>query len=537
LGAALREDSRMRTLALSRVFAAVGAVAAALGALDRATAQDVNTSARYGVASLTANFRPDPHIVTVQAGGGDSAASLGSGCAGYISNERADYKLNYTSGTYALGIYVMGDVDTTLVVNDPSGKWFCNDDFGGRGGSNPGLVFQNPKGGTYDIWVGSYAEDGTGKEVELVITETSAPWEPLFGTTELTANFSPDPHVVEIIAGGPDAAETLAPGCVGYLNAARPDYAVVYSGAGPYSLSMFAEGAQDSTLIIEDPNGRWYCNDDYSASSGHNPGIVLDDPVDGYYRIWVGTYAATDPNQSVNLIVTERGEAWGATAGASGGAPRGDGTQLVSSGTGFLVSSMGHVLTNDHVVDGCTRQTFQLRGELAVEAESLATNATADLALLKTTLTVVTPAHFRGGSNVRLGDEVVVYGFPLLGDLSSQGNLTNGIISALSGLDDDLSRMQMTAQIQPGNSGGPVMDRAGQIVGVVVETANDEYFRRERGAVAQNVNFAIRDSLARSFLDTNNVHYAVAPGKGPDMSIADIAEGAQKFTGTILCYR
>jgi hypothetical protein len=81
------------------------------------------------------------------------------------------------------------------------------------------------------------------------------------------------------------------------------------------------------------------------------------------------------------------------------------------------------------------------------------------------------------------------------------------------------------------------MDRTGQIIGVVVETANDEYFRRERGAVAQNVNFAIRDSLARSFLDTNNVHYAVAAGTGAQMSIADIADGAQKFTGTILCYR
>ena len=74
-------------------------------------------------------------------------------------------------------------------------------------------------------------------------------------------------------------------------------------------------------------------------------------------------------------------------------------------------------------------------------------------------------------------------------------------------------------------------------VGVVVETANDEYFRRERGAVAQNVNFAIRDGLARSFLDTNNVHYAVAPGNAPQQSIADIAEGAQRFTGTILCYQ
>jgi S1-C subfamily serine protease len=535
----MREDSRMRTLAIRRTLAAIGATAAALGTLDRAAAQDTSASARYGVVSLSSDFRPDPHIVTVQAGGGNSAASLGSGCAGYISNERADFELNYTSGTYSLGIYVVGDIDTTLVINDPSGKWYCNDDFGGHGGVNPGVVFQNPTGGTYDIWVGSYEEDGTGKEVDLVITETNAPWEPLYGAVDLAANFSPDPHVVEIVAGGPDAAETLASGCVGYLNAARPDYGVTYSGAGPYSLSWFAEGDEDSTLIVQDPNGRWYCNDDYASASGHNPGLVLDNPVDGYYRVWVGTYAATEPSQTVNLIVTERGEeAMGASAGPSGGGPPpGDGTELVASGTGFLVSSTGHVLTNDHVINECNRQTFQLRGELAVEAELLATNATTDLALLKTTLTVAAPAQFRGGNGVRLGDEVVVYGFPLLGDLSSQGNLTNGIISALSGLDDDLSRMQMTAQIQPGNSGGPVMDRAGQIVGVVVETANDEYFRRERGAVAQNVNFAIRDSLARSFLDTNNVRYTVAAGNGSTISIADIAERAQGFTGTILCYQ
>ena len=533
----MREDTAMRTLTISRLLAAVGAVTAAFGVLDRVAAQDIGAAARYGVVNLTANFRPDPHTVTVQAGGGDSAASLGSGCAGYISNERADYELNYTSGTYSLGIYVLGSVDTTLVVNDPAGRWFCNDDFGGRSGTNPGLVFQNPTSGSYDIWVGSYEADGTGEEVSLVITETNAPWDPLYGAIELSANFNPDPHVVEIVAGGPDAAETLASGCVGYLNAVRPDYGVVYSGAGPYTLSVFAEGDEDSTLIVEDPNGRWFCNDDYSSSSGHNPGVVLNNPIDGYYQIWVGTYEAHDPNQSVNLIVTERGEAWGTTANGSGSSGGGDGTLLVSSGTGFLVSSTGHVLTNNHVVEGCTRQTFQLRGDLAVEAERLAVNAVTDLALLKTTLTTTTPAQFRGGTSLRLGDEVVVYGFPLLGDLSSQGNLTYGIVSALSGLNDDLSRMQMTAQIQPGNSGGPVMDRAGQIVGVVVETANDEYFRSERGAVPQNVNFAIRDSLARSFLDTNNVRYGVGAASASQQSIADIAEGAQRFTGTILCYQ
>ena len=134
------------------------------------------------------------------------------------------------------------------------------------------------------------------------------------------------------------------------------------------------------------------------------------------------------------------------------------------------------------------------------------------------------------------GEEVVVYGFPLLGDLSSQGNLTVGIVSALSGLDDDLSRMQLSAQIQPGNSGGPVMDRQGNIIGVIVETANDEYFLEKSGAVPQNVNFAIRDALARSFLDTNNVPYVVSDG-AETMAIVDIADQAQDFTGVILCYQ
>jgi S1-C subfamily serine protease len=132
---------------------------------------------------------------------------------------------------------------------------------------------------------------------------------------------------------------------------------------------------------------------------------------------------------------------------------------------------------------------------------------------------------------------VVVYGFPLLGDLSSQGNLTYGIVSALSGLEDDLSRLQMTAQIQPGNSGGPVLNRFGEIVGVVVETANEEFFRQQRGTDTQNLNFAIRDSMAVSFLETNNVNYAVGGGQGSQMAIADIAEAAQEFTGLIMCYQ
>ncbi|HEX6997792.1 MAG TPA: serine protease [Gammaproteobacteria bacterium] len=521
----------------SQIVAALSAAAMAVAA--PASSQELEASPRYGAVSLTGNFQPDPHRVAVAAGGPDSASPLGANCAGYIDNARPDYELDFASPSrYPLGFYVVGDVDTTLVVNDPLGNWYCNDDFNRRGGHNPGVVFTGPSSGTYDIWVGTYEPGDSGAEAELIITESGAPWDPLFGTAELTANFAPDPHVVDITAGGADPAETLAEGCAGFVSAYRPDYGVMYSQAGPYALSLFVEGDVDATLVVRDPAGRWFCNDDYSDASGRNPGLVIDEPVDGLYSVWVGTYSPEDLGGDVRLIVTEReGSPWEDESGASvESAPRGDGTRLVASGTGFLVSDAGHVLTNQHVIDGCTRLTFQIRGDVAVEAALLAVNDAVDLALLKTPLTGA-PATFRGGASARLGDEVVVFGFPLLGDLSSQGNLTYGIVSALSGLDDDLSRIQITAPIQPGNSGGPVMDRAGLVIGVVVEQANEEYFRRERGSIPQNVNFAIRDSLARSFLDTNNVPYAVARPDDSPLAIADIAEQAQRFTGIVLCYR
>lgn len=498
--------------------------------------QDIGTPSRYGVAALEGNFRPDPHTVQLRAGGGDDASTLAPGCAGLISAERPDYELDYSSpAQYALGFFVVGEADTTLVVNDPSDEWHCNDDFSKLGGGNPGVEFSKPEAGTYDIWVGAYGEDDVGTTAELFISELGAPWEPLYGTVDLRANFTPDPYAIEAAAGGSDAAELLADGCVGFVSAARADFGFDYE-TGDFQLGIFAEGDSDSTLVVRDPAGEWHCNDDFSRAGGHNPGVEFADPMSGFYRVWVGAYSADEVGEPVRLLVTERGSPWdgGSTSSSE---PDGDGTELVASGTGFVVSPTGHILTNHHVIDECTRTTFQLRGDLAVEAPLLSSNEATDLALLKADLTVGTPARFRDGTGMRLGDEVVVYGFPLLGDLSSQGNITNGIVSALSGLNDDLSRFQMSAQIQPGNSGGPVMDRSGHVVGVVVEMANEEYFRERRGAVPQNVNFAIRDSLARSFLDTNNVGYDMAQAAEAPLSIADIAETAQEFTGIVLCYR
>lgn len=362
-----------------------------------------------------------------------------------------------------------------------------------------------------------------------------------YGSVELAGNFQPDPHVVQVVAGGGISADALGSGCAGYISDA-PDYELSWTGGSNYPLSFYVVGGGDTTLVINDPAGNWVCNDDFDSSSAQGAGLVFSDPQTGTYDIWVGSYSAEESGASAELRITELGSPWEVSGGpaaeqvpsgtnAGGGEP-----SLASSGTGFVVSRNGHILTNNHVTEGCSMLTFQIRGDLAVPATLLASNATTDLALLKTSL-ASEPAQFRGSRSIRLGDEVVVYGFPLLGDLSSQGNLTNGIVSALSGLGDDLSRLQMTAPIQPGNSGGPVMNRAGYIVGVVVETANDQYFREQRGTAVQNLNFAIHDALARSFLDTNNVEYATAEQSDQTLSIADIAEQARRFTGQILCYQ
>ncbi len=497
-----------------------------------ANGQDVSQPARFGAVNLETGFTPDPYIEVIAAGGRDDVSGLADGCTGFIRGDRPDYQVTFSAGTFRLGVFARSDADTTLVINDPNGGWHCNDDHSDLGGVNPGVVFDDPVSGRYDVWVGLFSADGEDQPAELLISEGRAPWEPRYGSVALAAGFDPDPHSVEVQAGGADAAGILSNGCNGFVDGNKPDYAVDYQ-SGRFSMGMFVLGEVDTTLVVRDPNGGWTCNDDFSEAGGQNPGVQYNDPADGTYSIWVGTYEQRDTGSEVRLLFTERAPPWGGEEpGAEGGEPG-----LVSSGTGFFVSENGHILTNQHVIEGCTRTTVQVRGGAAVDAVVLASNTGVDLALLQTSGPVAAAtASFRGSRNVRLGEEVVVYGFPLLGDLSSQGNLTVGIVSALSGLEDDLSRMQLSAQIQPGNSGGPVMDRQGNIIGVVVERANDEYFLEKSGAVPQNVNFAIRDGLARSFLDTNNVPYAVSEGV-ERMAIVDIADRAQDFTGVILCYQ
>jgi hypothetical protein len=140
-------------------------------------AQDVDGDALNGSIELSGGFLPDPHVVDVIPGGETAVADLGAGCSGYIYNAGPDFELVLDAAGSDLGIFVSGDMDTTLVINDPNGKWHCSDDNSDAGDANPGLLFKKPANGTYDIWIGTYGEIETGKQAKLVITESrSSEW-------------------------------------------------------------------------------------------------------------------------------------------------------------------------------------------------------------------------------------------------------------------------------------------------------------------------------------------------------------------------
>jgi TPR repeat protein len=214
---------------------------------------------------------------------------------------------------------------------------------------------------------------------------------------------------------------------------------------------------------------------------------------------------------------------------ASGGAER-----TTGNGTGFFVSRGGHVLTNVHVVENCRNLAVKPPNDAARKAEIVALDKANDLALLKTEMGRADVAVFRAGAYVRQGDGVVAFGYPLATALASEGNLTTGAVTALAGMRDDSRMIQISAPIQPGNSGGAVLDMSGHVVGIVVSKLNALRVAQATGDVPQNVNFAIKTTVARSFLEANGVEFRSAPSGGR-LEAADVGERAKRFTLRVDC--
>lgn len=201
--------------------------------------------------------------------------------------------INITNG----GRYVTGPYDSGIgIVSDGTPQYFQFASFAGQSAGNYAMVIMgaapNVSGGTTSPGV---VTSNSGTNAFDFSTPAS------YGSATLTAGFSPDPYQIELVAGGNvDANAALGAPCMGFV-ASVPDYRLMYT-AGQYRLRIFAGSQDDTTLVVNAPDGQWYCDDD--SGGGLNPLLDFTSPLSGQYDIWVGHFAA-QTTQRATLVITE----------------------------------------------------------------------------------------------------------------------------------------------------------------------------------------------------------------------------------------
>jgi S1-C subfamily serine protease len=318
--------------------------------------------------------------------------------------------------------------------------------------------------------------------------------------------------------------EFTADQAVGEVYAVRKPLVWITSARTPdgrslYTRSDYRGGAWSTIMIVaEDRDAGAFAAITGSIAPGYAPAIGISP---GLLESGINTLAAiVAGNDGASERANDQGPESG--SGEVGARPG------IAFGTGFLVSTGGHVMTNRHVVNRCT--------ELSVDghpATLLAEDATFDLALLKTDPTADDiPAAF-AADPARLNSDVTVAGYPLP-DLLGGLNVTRGSVTSLKGLGGDGINMQISAPVQSGNSGGPVINGFGEVVGVVVAKLDVAVVAELYGDVPQNVNFAIRGEIAKLFLSQNGIDPIIASSREV-VAPEDLAETAQGFTRLITC--
>ena len=218
------------------------------------------------------------------------------------------------------------------------------------------------------------------------------------------------------------------------------------------------------------------------------------------------------------------------------------------SSSGFVVNRAGEILTSHHAVERCASRGATITfGEESHQAKIQAQDVQNDLALLVVdseepcawwsptcTDAFDRPASFSQMPRASLGAEVAVAGYPLQGLLASSLNVTRGNVSALTGLGDEAKWLQISAPVQHGNSGGPVLDNAGNVIAVVTAKLNAVRTAQETGDVPQNVNFALKGAVVRSFLEIHGIDYSREPSD-EELTPEDLAALAHGFTVSVTC--
>jgi len=196
-----------------------------------------------------------------------------------------------------------------------------------------------------------------------------------------------------------------------------------------------------------------------------------------------------------------------------------------ASGTGFFVSRSGHIITNFHVIEGCDVNKLSYKGK-SINTDTIAVDKTNDLAILKATLN---PNRVYSVSNndASLLEDIIIAGYPLGKKVSAAIKTSKGSITALAGYGDNYSEFQTDAALNQGNSGGPIMNQKGNVVGVAV--AN---YGKKSGV--ESFNFGIKSSTLKTFANANGLKFL--PPNNRDLSNKELGNLITEATIYLECH-
>jgi S1-C subfamily serine protease len=222
-----------------------------------------------------------------------------------------------------------------------------------------------------------------------------------------------------------------------------------------------------------------------TALGGQGVGTLDDEPITLYYGQQVGLYKASPQSRRRSPKKEKTG----------------------GTGSGFVVNSNGHIVTNQHVIDGCTSLIVSTRTRKE-EGVIVAEDDRNDIAVILVAHPIAHPLNVRTEPKIKLAEDVIALGFPLQSILAKQLHVTSGDVTALAGMRSDTRFIQVSAPIQPGNSGGPIVDQYGNVVAMATAKLNAVVVAGATGDVPQNINFGLKSAVITNFLDAYHIPYS-----------------------------